>query len=236
MTTSPEPSTQDVARDPAFGSMADADAAFLRLREVLGAPDRRGWRRWLERIRPSGEAAEADSSGAGESEQRGTRQPRLGVVVALPLLGAAAVLLVSFARSPAPVLPARPSAADLAPPIAASVAAPSTSTPARVWPAEPVRIDGSEVRIGNERWSVGNAGDLVVVGDWDCDRQPTPAVLRPGGRLFVFDDWAAVGEEVTARQVAEISTAVAVSPGGCGAAILRDADGREHRLDLTTAP
>jgi hypothetical protein len=38
--------------------------------------------------------------------------------------------------------------------------------------------------------AVGGAGDLVVVGDWDCDGIDTPAVLRPSSHsVWVFDRW-----------------------------------------------
>ena len=40
------------------------------------------------------------------------------------------------------------------------------------------------------RYSVGRDGDLVVMGDWNCDDLATPAVLRPGtGEIALFDRW-----------------------------------------------
>jgi hypothetical protein len=40
------------------------------------------------------------------------------------------------------------------------------------------------------RYRLGEPGDLLLVGDWDCDGAPTPALYRPGdGRLFRFPSW-----------------------------------------------
>lgn len=41
------------------------------------------------------------------------------------------------------------------------------------------------------RFAVGRPGDVAVVGDWDCDGEGTPALVRPAtGEVFVFDTWA----------------------------------------------
>ena len=96
-----------------------------------------------------------------------------------------------------------------------------------MWPTEPVEVVGNEVRTGGHRWTVGGPGDVVAVGDWDCDGTPTPAVLRAAtGRLHLFDAWA------TAEGTAEASpgptvprTATSFEPTGCGLATVRTADG-----------
>ncbi|HET9444060.1 MAG TPA: hypothetical protein VFO65_12100, partial [Acidimicrobiales bacterium] len=93
---------------------------------------------------------------------------------------------------------------------------------------EPVAVEGGVVSAGDRRWAVGSPDDVVVLGDWDCDRRTTPAVLKAGGgRLFVFDRWAAPGETQPARPVGlpAGAAAVAVEPRGCGHAAVRLADG-----------
>lgn len=219
------------------GSSTDIDDAFLRLREVLGAPDRRGWRRHLPRRVPH-----AVTRAGGEG--RSPTHPRLVVLAALPLLGAAGVLLVSIARPAAPG-PIPPSTASTTPsstsaPIVESSEAPDPAPaplPQQVWPGAQVAMgEGGEVRIGRQRWSVGTAGDVVVVGDWDCDRQPTPAVLRPRtGGFYVFDGWAAPGEPALARKVVEVPGAVTAVAAGCGSAVVRTTDGRERRITTDVA-
>jgi hypothetical protein len=57
--------------------------------------------------------------------------------------------------------------------------------------ADPVVVDGTTVRAGSSRFEVGQTGDVVALGDWDCDGGATPAVLRPStGEVFVFPAWA----------------------------------------------
>lgn len=219
---------------------SDLDPAFARLREVLAAPDRRGWRRFL-RSEPGGVGdAGGDADGDADGDPRAPVRPRVAALAALPLLGAAAVLLVSIARPPA-ATPA-PSPARLTPPAPRSpeveIAAPATGPgaeplPQQVWPGEAVTVAGEngEVRVGRQRWAVGAAGDVVVIGDWDCDREPTLAVLRPAsGAFYVFDGWAAPGRPATARKVADVPRAIAATAVGCGTATVRTSDGTERRI------
>lgn len=215
---------------------SDLDPAFARLREVLAAPDRRGWRRFLRRRREAHlDAVVAD--GADVFDRASRQRPRLAALAALPLLGAAAVLLVSIARPPTP---SRPSAAfPPTPEVEIEVADPdsepgpvSVPLPHQVWPGEDVIVEESgEVRVGRQRWAVGTAGDVVVIGDWDCDRQTTPAVLRPAsGALYVFDGWAALGSPAVARKVADVPGAIEATAVGCGTAMVRTSDGTERSI------
>ncbi len=106
-------------------------------------------------------------------------------------------------------------------------------TAGRVWPVETATVAGREVRVGGRRYLVGAEGDVVAVGDWDCDRLRTAAVLRPStGVLLVFDGWAA-DEPVQARPVAEIAGAATVAAGPtCGKAIVTSADGTARTIDV----
>jgi hypothetical protein len=39
-------------------------------------------------------------------------------------------------------------------------------------------------------YRLGRAGDVVVVGDWDCDGLATPGLYRPStGEAFEYDSW-----------------------------------------------
>ena len=50
--------------------------------------------------------------------------------------------------------------------------------------------DGLLLDHRGRRYRVGREGDIVVIGDWDCDGDKTPAVLRPAtGEIAVFDHW-----------------------------------------------
>jgi hypothetical protein len=46
------------------------------------------------------------------------------------------------------------------------------------------------LEVGGMRYALGEAGDVLLVGDWDCDGTPTPALYRPAdGRIFRFSSW-----------------------------------------------
>ncbi len=74
--------------------------------------------------------------------------------------------------------------------------------------AETVVVKGQVIEVGARRFAAGVDGDQVLVGDWDCDGQATPALLRPAsGEVFVFTTWAEPGTPAMAPRVA-------VVPGG----------------------
>lgn len=218
--------------------LEETEVAFQRLREVLSAPDRRGWRRYLRR---PGADPDPDKIGAPGASRRASGATPL---LAVPLLGAALILMISVVRPGAGAGP-RPSDRTVAAAAKEDRAARSAvdatgeSTPARppvggerVWPAEPIAVEGTIVSIGERRWAVGEVGDVVIVGDWDCDGAPTPAVLRPAdGGLYVFDRWAGEGEAATARKIGGFPGAVTAAAAGCGSAIVTSPGGEQRRVD-----
>lgn len=141
--------------------------------------------------------------------------------------------------APAPV-PAPTTTAP--PPVAREV-------PVRVWPepdeptAEPpvgrpgpdqaaAGLIAAVVEHGGVRYQVGAPGDIVVLGDWDCDGAPTPTVVRPAdGSVWVFRGWAPGGEVVVAEALgyapAPVAAAATPERGGCDVLTITTADGRE---------
>ncbi len=111
--------------------------------------------------------------------------------------------------------------------------------------AEDVHLDDGVVRAGDRRWQVAEPGDVVVVGDWDCDDIATPAVLRPGsGQVWRYPRWAQEDEEVVAALVTTVPGAVDATveragvegagelrPAGCDHLAVLDADGVTTRID-----
>jgi hypothetical protein len=76
---------------------------------------------------------------------------------------------------------------------------------------EALAVDGGGVSAGSARWTLGEPGDVVAVGDWDCDGRAAPALLRPAtGDVFVFPGWAAEGEPVTVEARDRLPSAVAI--------------------------
>lgn len=112
--------------------------------------------------------------------------------------------------------------------------------PARAAPTPPPEPVGTAAVVVHEgvRYQVGSAGDLVVVGDWDCDGVATASLVRPGdGSVWTFATWAAAGEVVTADALghAPAPVAAAVVPGadGCDAIAVTTAAGEEVVVDPT---
>jgi hypothetical protein len=93
------------------------------------------------------------------------------------------------------------------------------------------------VSVAGARWTVGEPGDSVLVGDWNCDGIATVAVLRPAsGEVFVFDGWAATGTDLVATAVPSVAgarTAEAVDRDGdgCPELMVSLVDGRDVEVD-----
>lgn len=208
------------------------------LRAVLHAPDRRSWRRHLRRTNEVADTPVSVLDRLAPAEETGPAVPaaRPSWRPALLVMGVATVVLGVTALRPAPAVPpptdAAPSLAPVAPSTTTSTST-STTGGVRLWPAEPVEVTGREVRSAGHRWEVGAEGDVVVVGDWDCDRVPTPAVLRPAtGRFAVFDRWADAGAEEPARDVTVVPGATAVrADTACGRAIVTTSAGPPSVVD-----
>ncbi|HET6772900.1 MAG TPA: hypothetical protein VFH36_06305 [Acidimicrobiales bacterium] len=76
---------------------------------------------------------------------------------------------------------------------------------------EPLVVEGGTVDAGVARWSLGAPGDLVAVGDWDCDGEASAALLRPStGDVFVFSAWADAGEPVTVSSTQRVDGGVGI--------------------------
>jgi hypothetical protein len=91
----------------------------------------------------------------------------------------------------------------------ASVTGPSTTTPTCAAKpdvdgdgcADPITIEGNVIAVGATRYQAGEEGDLVALGDWDCDGIATPAALRrTTGDIFLFPSWP-TAVEVTVRRI-----------------------------------
>lgn len=142
------------------------------------------------------------------------------------------------------------------------VAAPPPTTAApveRVWPDEPtcpepqdvvgelvgaadVDLDGctelvgrtgNELHVGARRFELGVDGDHVVVGDWTCDGQATPALVSAtDGAVHPFPSWpddAPLDVEAVAI-VGEVATVRAVEGDECDALVVELVDGTSQEI------
>lgn len=229
------------------------------LRDALRQPDRRTWRRHLRRGATAVDtrtATPAPDAGAllrrpEEGADGPWRLPWWGAGAAVLSIAGGLVLLggwLPMREQPAP--PSEDTLAPLGPPGESSAPPPvrapkpESETPGpvattvasaaeRLWPAASIEVVGREVRTAAGRWEIGEEGDAVVVGDWDCDRLPTPAVLRPStGRIAVFDRWATDDTPAAARPISTIDGAVGLrSTSRCGEVAVRTNEGRERVVD-----
>ena len=177
--------------------------------------------------------SDAGAEGAGV----GRRVP-VGVVAALMVLAATGCLLLArwWTDAPAPdasrVVPvhcARQSAGGTGP---AEVDVDGDGCP------ETVTVAGGIVTVGDRRYRVGLRGDVVAVGDWDCDGRATVAALRPStGEVFDFHDWATSGTEALGRVVTEVDGAVSILAPvtACGPPSVLRADGTSAHPDMRVA-
>lgn len=135
---------------------------------------------------------------------------------------AGAVLLAAGAwRSLSPGAPEAPTAPPPAADIPCAVLEPGSGA------CLPVTVEGTSVSVGTATFRVGQPGDHVVVGDWNCDGLATAALRRPStGEIFVFPHWAAAESvEVRASLVVPDSVDLRVAAGACGPLEVVRADG-----------
>ena len=126
------------------------------------------------------------------------------------------------------------------------VASPTADCPPAAAPAadvdgdgcvEALVVDGGTVDAGVARWSLGQPGDIVTVGDWDCNGEASAALLRPTtGDVFVFSAWAPSDEPVTvgASQRVDGGTGLRAEPsdGGCDQLVVDRADGTTATVEV----
>lgn len=78
---------------------------------------------------------------------------------------------------------------------------------------------GSVLEHGGHRYGVGVPGDFVETGDWDCDGESTPAIVRPStGDVVLFNAWPAPHQSIAMPvrwQVDAPTGAESVAHGSC---------------------
>lgn len=157
----------------------------------------------------------------------------LGAVAAtIVLCGLAAVLVSSGA--PHEEVPEVQVGLGVTRPETTPPPAPAGDAPARVAAGHVVERDGVQ-------FTVGRAGDRVVLGDWDCAGTVTPALLRPRtGEIHLFDEWARPGAPVGSRLVSihPGATDLEVDQDDCDRLQVRTSDGSIRpvgTVDTTTS-
>ena len=166
------------------------------------------------------------------------RVPRKAVAVVIGLAGAtgAAVLLLGLLASRSGeetavtrsvgTLPAGAAGRVEDPPLSAPGMPPQADAavqPGLIAPddtrTEGATEQGPVLEHGGRRYAIGIEGDIVITGDWDCDGEDTPAIVRPdSGAVVLFETWPNPGEAISmpARwQLEGVKDAQSESHGAC---------------------
>ncbi|MCP3937899.1 MAG: hypothetical protein GY708_21330 [Actinomycetia bacterium] len=76
-----------------------------------------------------------------------------------------------------------------------------------------------------QRYALGSTGDLVTVGDWNCDGIATPALVHRSGEVFLFPLWPENGDSINVQASSSVADPVAVETTQCGSLRIESADG-----------
>ena len=199
--------------------------------------------------------------GCGVGARQWARPPAAAVIAAVAAIGVigAAIVLAGSSTPQAPVItemgapplsttdpPApdedQPEPTTTRPGLASSTGAsrPSDCPPAtgvlqadvdRDGCADEIRYADGILQAGDARWSLGEEGDQVAIGDWACRGSRTPAIFRPStGEVFRFDGWAGLGHDITATSVGRVQGGLAlraadVDRDGCHEVVVERASG-----------
>ncbi len=178
------------------------------------------------RLRPA-----PDPPSAPQSGRRRLVAVVVGIASVVALTGAAAALV---ARGDSPRRAA--GVASLLPPGCQRVPSPAADIDDDGCP-DPLTVDGAMVRAGEARWTLGEPGDRVTLGDWDCDGSASAALLRPPtGDVFVFPAWAELGSPVSVEPIQRVAGAVGIhtEPQGtaCDSLVVDLASGAPRTIEV----
>jgi len=138
------------------------------------------------------------------------RRRRVAVAAVVVALAATTVAALTLDLGPGGGADAPRAEAPPAPPGCPPVAAPAADVDGDGC-RDGLAVDGATVDAGVARWTLGEPGDVVAVGDWDCDGDASAALLRPtSGDVFVFPTWAAVDEPLTVSPVRRVAGGVGI--------------------------
>lgn len=77
---------------------------------------------------------------------------------------------------------------------------------------EALSISDGVIDVAGERWAVGEPGDDIALGDWNCDGKATPAAYRRStGDVFVFTEWAGEDRPLTVEPVVQVDGGVSLA-------------------------
>jgi hypothetical protein len=196
--------------------------------------------RWAQALGddPPGGADAVETEPSPGRDERSSRARAAAGSAALAVVAIAAALLIGGWGARGSV--ARRDSAQATPPAGHS-ACPAIDAPAADVDGdgcpEALTVGGGTISAGPARWTLGEPGDVVAVGDWECDGQAAPALLRPAtGDVFVFPRWAAEREPLTVEARDRLPGAVGIRaqpvPGGCDELVVELGSGATTTVEV----
>jgi hypothetical protein len=198
--------------------------------QPLRRPSARRFAADLEAVLPRADKAPRRAAGAWEPVQS-TDGPTAVISRGRVLAPVAIALVLAFwavsawRRTDTTAAPAAPASVT---PVSSESTTTTTSPPAST---QVSLLSARVASVAGQLFSIGDAGDRVVLGDWNCDGVLTAAIARPStGEVFVFDSWPSGEGDTAADPVANVSDAVDVraeARGNCSALFAIRANGSE---------
>jgi hypothetical protein len=88
-----------------------------------------------------------------------------------------------------------------------------------VAPPDHVSYADGVLQVNSQRFRVGQPGDLLAIGQWNCDGKATLALARPSTtQIWLFSAWPTGQTPVSATEIARVPDATALRPqhnGSC---------------------
>ena len=155
--------------------------------------------------------------------ERDPKFARAAFVASVVVVGAAIVLAANSWLAPDTTDASAPVAATSTTTPSATTTVGAADDDAELAPRPTVEVDGVA-------YHIGDPGDVAATGDWDCDGEPTAALLRPSsGSVFVFEGWADADNDLVATALTTIdgATGLRAEPNddGCDRLIVESPDG-----------
>ena len=154
---------------------------------------------WLKAL-PNGRlrALSLNRFGTLPEKMANLKPVKTAIIVGLGLGVTGLVMIIAASNNEQAQSPEQATASDLAEPPTVSAQPPVVETSARTSTTTTTPANGTIIEHRGRRYIVGIADDIVLTGDWDCNGEVTPSIVRPSiGAVSLFNSWPKPGETIS---------------------------------------